>query len=114
MAGRFCRKPERRSVAPHARRSVGQGTTQLARHENHACTMSDEHHNRWSDSDVSRLQSIGDPRCGVGVGGELRTLALQPHTVTVLKFVQVLEKEPSMEFTTIPKGHALTHNSLET
>jgi len=41
VAGRFCRKPERRSVAPHARRRVGQGTTQLAEYENHAYTMSD-------------------------------------------------------------------------
>ena len=101
-------------MAPHARRRGGQGTTQLTRHENHARTMSDEHHNRWSDGDVSRGQPIGGPRCGVGMGGALRTLAMQPHTVTVLKFVQVLEKEPSMEFTTIPKGHALTRNSLET
>jgi hypothetical protein len=71
VASRFYRKPERRSVAPNARRRVGQGTTQLARHESHACTMSDKHHNRWSDRDVSRGQLIGGARCGVRVGGDL-------------------------------------------
>src|SRR5262245_14137804 len=33
--------------------------------------MSDEHHNRWSERDLSRGQLIGGSRCGVRVGGDL-------------------------------------------
>jgi hypothetical protein len=88
VAGRFCRKPERRTAAPHARRRVGQGTTRLAGHENHAYTMSNEHHNRWSDRDVSRGQLIGGSRCGVRVGGDLGRWPSSRARLRSSRFVQ--------------------------
>jgi hypothetical protein len=45
--------------------------------------MPDEHHNKLTDRDVSRVYPLGAYRCGVGRGGDLKMLAIHPYTVTV-------------------------------
>src|SRR2546428_7889557 len=66
------------------------GNDVVGGHEHHTRTMSDAHHNRESESDMSRGQSCGDFPCSMGVGGDLRTLALQPPTGMVRKRIAPL------------------------